>query len=71
MNMDQPQGQYEQVKGKLKQVWGKLGNEDIALYDGNKDEFFERIHENYGIARQDAEKIIRDLETPDRKTEAA
>lgn len=62
MNKDQMQGKYEQLKGKIKESWGKLTDDDIALLDGKKDQFFGKVQEKYGIAKDEAEKKMKEFE---------
>jgi len=62
MNKDQAQGKFEQLKGKLKAAWGNLTDNEIALYDGRQEEFFGKLQEKYGIARNEAEKKVKDME---------
>ncbi len=63
MNKEQVQGNWEQFKGKVKQSWGKLTDDDIALLNGHREEFFGKVKENYGIAKEAAEKQLKDIET--------
>lgn len=62
MDKDQAQGNWEQFKGKVKKTWGKLTDNDIALLDGNRQEFFGKVQENYGIAKEEAEKQMKEFE---------
>ena len=34
---------FNQMKGKLKETWGRLTDDDIALYEGKRDQFLGRI----------------------------
>jgi len=63
MNTEQATGNFEQLKGKLKQTWAKMTDNDVMLYNGKRDEFFGKLKEHYGIAREDAEKKIHSLES--------
>lgn len=64
MNKDQIEGTYEQFKGKLKQTWGKLGDDDYALIqEGKRQEFLGKVQESYGIQKEEAEKRLKQLET--------
>lgn len=56
MNSDQFEGQWKQLKGKVKQRWGKLTDSDLTALSGKKDELVGRIQERYGITREQAEK---------------
>jgi uncharacterized protein YjbJ (UPF0337 family) len=62
MNKDTMEGQYEQLKGKVKEAWGKLTDDDIALMKGKKDQFFGKVQEKYGIAKDEAEKKMKEWE---------
>ena len=62
MNKDQIEGNWEQFKGKVKEAYGKLTDDDIALFNGKKDQFFGKIQEHYGDVKADAEKKISDYE---------
>lgn len=62
MNKDTVDGNWEQFKGKLKQTWGKLTDDDIELYKGKGQEFFGKVQEKYGIAKDEAEKQTREFE---------
>jgi len=62
MNNDQAEGNFKQLKGKIKETWGKLTDDDIALFNGQRDQFFGKLQEQYGIAKEEAEKKIKALE---------
>ena len=56
MNSDQFEGKWKQLKGSVKQRWGKLTDDDITRLSGKKDELVGKIQERYGITREQAEK---------------
>lgn len=56
MNSDQFEGKWKQLKGSVKQRWGKLTDDDITMLSGKKDELVGKIQERYGITREQAEK---------------
>ena len=58
MNKDTVEGTFEQLKGKIKESWGKLTDDDIALFNGKKDQFFGKVQQHYGMAKDDAQKKI-------------
>jgi uncharacterized protein YjbJ (UPF0337 family) len=62
MNKEQMSGQLDQLKGKIKESWGKLTDDDMALYEGQSDKFYGRLKELYGIAREGADKRMREIE---------
>ncbi len=56
MNSDQFEGKWKQLKGSVKQRWGKLTDDDITALSGKKDELVGKIQERYGITREQAER---------------
>jgi uncharacterized protein YjbJ (UPF0337 family) len=58
MNSDQVQGKWKQIKGSVKERWGKLTDDDINVIDGKHDQLVGKIQERYGIAREAAQKQV-------------
>lgn len=56
MNSDQFEGKWKQLKGSVKQRWGKLTDDDITTLSGKKDELVGKLQERYGITREQAMK---------------
>jgi uncharacterized protein YjbJ (UPF0337 family) len=63
MNSDQMQGKWKQLKGSVKEHWGKLTDDDIDIIDGQHDQLVGKIQERYGIAREAAQKQVDDWNT--------
>lgn len=73
MNSDELKGKWKQVKGSVKERWGKLTDDDIDVINGQHQQLIGKIQEKYGIAREAAQKQVdewnavaeqRDLENP-------
>jgi uncharacterized protein YjbJ (UPF0337 family) len=58
MNSDQWQGKWKQVKGSIKERWGKLTDDDLDVIAGQRDQLAGRIQERYGIAKEEARKEV-------------
>jgi uncharacterized protein YjbJ (UPF0337 family) len=56
MNWDRIEGNWKQFKGKAKEKWGKLTDDDLDVVSGKRDQLAGRIQERYGIAKDDAER---------------
>lgn len=56
MNWDQVEGVWKQSKGKFREQWGKLTDDDLEVIAGKRDQLIGRLQERYGIAREEAEK---------------
>jgi uncharacterized protein YjbJ (UPF0337 family) len=68
VNSDQLQGKWKQVKGAVKEKWGKLTDDDIDVIDGKSDQLVGKIQERYGIARDVAQKQVDEWDWMDRET---
>lgn len=62
MNWDIVEGNWKQFKGKAKEQWGKLTDDDLDVIAGKRDQLAGRVQEAYGVRRDEAEKQIRDWE---------
>ena len=63
MNWDRVEGNWKQFKGKVKQKWGKLTDDQLDVISGNRDELVGKIQESYGIAKDEAEKEVKAWES--------
>jgi uncharacterized protein YjbJ (UPF0337 family) len=61
MNKDQMAGKWKQVKGKLKEQWGKLTDDDLTMLEGSSEKLIGKVQERYGIAREEAERQVREF----------
>lgn len=62
LNQDIIKGQWRQIKGDVKAKWGKLTDDDMDIIDGNREKLLGRLQESYGIARDEAERQVKDWE---------
>jgi uncharacterized protein YjbJ (UPF0337 family) len=62
MNQDIIKGKWSQLRGKLKEKWGKLTDDDVNQLAGHRDYLIGRLQERYGIAKDDADRQITEFE---------
>lgn len=62
MNHDRIEGKWKKVKGKLKEKWGKLTDDDLDVIAGRRDQLLGRIQERHGIAKDEADRQVNDWE---------
>lgn len=55
------EGNWNQIKGKVKKQWGKLTDDDLTVIKGEKDELIGRLQERYGYDKARAEKEVSDF----------
>jgi uncharacterized protein YjbJ (UPF0337 family) len=58
MNEDTLKGQWTQLKGKVREQWGKLTDDDVDLIQGRSEQLIGKIQERYGVARDEAQRQV-------------
>jgi len=58
MNWDRVEGNWKQFKGKARQQWGKLTDDDLNVIEGKRTELAGKLQARYGYAKDEAEKNI-------------
>jgi uncharacterized protein YjbJ (UPF0337 family) len=51
MDWDRIEGNWKQAKGKVREKWAQLTDNDIEQVNGRRDQLEGRIQERYGIAK--------------------
>ena len=60
MNSLELKGDWNITKGKLKQKWGELTDDDLDYTEGKLDEMVGRIQKRTGQSREAVEKALND-----------
>jgi uncharacterized protein YjbJ (UPF0337 family) len=60
MDWNRVEGNWKQAKGKVKEQWGKLTDDDLTFIAGKRDQLEGKIQERYGIQKDIARKQIDD-----------
>lgn len=61
MNRDIIEGSWKEIRGKVKNAWGKLTDDELDRVEGNYDALCGSIQKAYGISRDEAERRLQDL----------
>jgi len=61
MNTTELKGNWEQQKGKLKQKFANLTDNDLLFAEGKKEEMFGRLETKLGKSKEELRKIISGL----------
>jgi uncharacterized protein YjbJ (UPF0337 family) len=56
MNSDTLKGQWTQLKGKIREQWGKLTDDDLDEIQGRSEQLIGRLQQRYGIGRDEAQR---------------
>jgi uncharacterized protein YjbJ (UPF0337 family) len=62
MNQDRIEGRWKQLKGKVKEQWGKLTDDDLDVIAGRRDQLLGRIQQRHGLARDEADRQVTNWE---------
>jgi uncharacterized protein YjbJ (UPF0337 family) len=54
-------GTWDETKGKLKQKFAQLTDDDLLYTEGKEDELYGRLEKRLGKNREEVEKILEDL----------
>jgi uncharacterized protein YjbJ (UPF0337 family) len=57
-NQDVLAGKWKQARGKVKQWWGKLTDNDLDRISGQVDQLVGTVQERYGYTREQAEREV-------------
>jgi uncharacterized protein YjbJ (UPF0337 family) len=60
MNKLELKGDWNIAKGRLKQKFAKLTDNDLRYTEGQEDELIGRIQKRLGETREEVERIVRD-----------
>jgi uncharacterized protein YjbJ (UPF0337 family) len=58
VNTDILEGKWKQMRGQMKEWWGKLTDQDIDVIAGKRDKLIGALQEKYGWAKRDAENEV-------------
>jgi uncharacterized protein YjbJ (UPF0337 family) len=58
MNKDILKGKWLQVRGDVRNWWGKFTDDDVDQIQGDMEKFIGKLQERYGYGREQAEKEL-------------
>ena len=62
MNWDRIEGNWTTLKGKVREQWGRLTDDELEGIAGRRDKLMGSLQNSYGIAKDEAEKQIKAFE---------
>lgn len=60
-NQDILGGKWKQLRGQVKQKWGKLTDDELDRVEGRAEELAGLLQERYGLAREEAKKQLKEM----------
>jgi uncharacterized protein YjbJ (UPF0337 family) len=61
INAQELQGQWNKLRGQVKERWGQLTDDDLHIHEGNVDQLVGRIQQKTGEKREAIERFLNDL----------
>jgi len=61
MNKNQVAGTWHQIRGKVKEQWGKLTNDDLKQLEGHAEQLVGKLQQLYGLGREQAERQVKEF----------
>jgi uncharacterized protein YjbJ (UPF0337 family) len=58
MDWNRVEGNWKQFKGRAKEKWGRLTDDDLDVIKGRQDQLEGKIQERYGLAKDQAKKDV-------------
>ena len=58
MNREQMAGNWRVMRGKVKEQWGRLTNDDLDVIQGKHDQLVGKIQQRYGKERDQVERDV-------------
>ncbi|PZN31651.1 MAG: CsbD family protein [Proteobacteria bacterium] len=63
MNPDTLRGHFRQLRGKIKERWGRLTDDEIDQIEGRRDILVGKLQERYGWEREEVERQVKEFAT--------
>lgn len=61
MNWDQVEGSWKELKGQVKQKWGRLTDDEIDVIAGKRQELEGTIQRKYGKTKEEVKREVDDF----------
>lgn len=62
MNWDHVEGKWQRLRGRVREQWGKLTDDDVDVIAGKREQLIGLLQQRYGTARDEIERQVRDFE---------
>jgi len=62
MNWDQMKGDWKNFKGKIREKWGELTDDELDKVQGRREQFEGLLQKRFGVAKEEAKRQIDEFE---------
>jgi uncharacterized protein YjbJ (UPF0337 family) len=60
MDCDRVEGNWKQAKGKVKEKWGQLTDDDLNTIEGRREQLEGKIQQRYGLGKDQVRRDVDD-----------
>lgn len=60
-NSDILEGKWKQIKGRVREKWGDISDDELDQIEGRRDRLEGKLQEKYGYAKDEASKHVDSL----------
>ncbi len=60
MDWNRVEGNWKQIKGRIRERWGKLTDDDVDTINGSREQLEGRLQERYGYAKDQIRRDVND-----------
>jgi len=58
VNWQQFKGDWNVARGRLREQWGRLTDDDLDQIEGRREHLLGRVRQRYGMNREEAERAV-------------
>lgn len=62
MSQDRIEAQWDQLKGRVREHWSRLTDDDVGEVNGKRERLLGKLQEKYNESRDKAEDMIKNFE---------
>jgi uncharacterized protein YjbJ (UPF0337 family) len=62
MNENVLKGNWEELRGRIREKWGKITDDDMEVIAGKRDQLVGKLRQHYGHAETEAEAMVKEFE---------
>jgi uncharacterized protein YjbJ (UPF0337 family) len=62
MNWDEIKGRWNELSGRFREEWSKISKDEMDQVAGSRRELLGKIQAKYGMAREEAERRLREFQ---------
>jgi len=56
------EARWKQLRGRVKETWADLTDDDLDRFEGSRSQFVGHLQERYGMSREDVERRLEQID---------